>query len=221
MELSSYIGEIIRYIDLKSLDGEALTEELINSVLRLKQEQDAWSDEKRARIKKNAEKFDDDKIHDEDMEKFRLELAKTIWHLIVLSEKHKAKITGVMWDDLYRMRVKATPTNKDDFSNLVVKKMADKLSYQLRAWNSNSFDYLYTLKYEFQFLGELQPEIAADYLIYIRDNTVVPEPLDHSHIVTLLEEFAHWSQYNVGDSWATSLRKSPGLQNLSEILVAE
>jgi hypothetical protein len=106
------------------------------------------------------------------------------------------------------MRVKATPTKKEEFSNLVVKKMADKLSYQLRAWNSNSFDYLYTLKYEFQFLGELQPEIAADYLIYIRDNTVVPEPLDHSHIVTLLEEFAHWSQYDVGDSWATCLRKS-------------
>jgi hypothetical protein len=52
--------------------SEALTEELLNSVLRLKQEQDALSDQKRARIKKNAEKFDDDKIHDEDMEKFRL-----------------------------------------------------------------------------------------------------------------------------------------------------
>lgn len=212
MEMISYIREIKEYTDLKGLEGEDLADELIKSVHRLKQEQDSWSDEKKRRINKAGETWAYDKNHDKDIEKFRLELAKTIWNLLMLSEKYKAKIGDVMWEDIERRRIQNTPRNKEEFKNIILKKMMDKLYYQA-TWNSVEFDYPYTLKYEFMFLGTLEPQVAADYLLYIRDNAVVQAPLEESHVKKLLEEFVIYSEYSFGDSWAKSLQKSLGIDS--------
>jgi hypothetical protein len=212
MDISSYISEIKQYTDLNSLNAEDLIKELIDSVHRLKLEQDSWSPEKMERIKKASETFQCPKSHDKDIEEFQKELAKTIWNLIMLSERHRADFTDVLWEDIYRRRVENTPKEKEDFKNIVLKKMTDKLVYQAR-WNSKEFDYAYTLEYEFKFLGTLDPKAAADYLLYIRDNAVAEEPLQKFHIEKLLIEFAYYSKYDIGDSWASSLFEYLGINS--------